>query len=246
MEPKVSLITSLYKAESFLEGFLKDVINQTIFNECELILLNANSPENERDIIDPYLKEHDNIVYKELEEDPGVYAVWNIGVKMSQASLLTNANGDDRRHPLYLEKHQETLEANPDIDLVYANVLMTCQPNETLASNTTISTYEFPEYSFLNLIKYNMPHCCPMWRKSLHDRYGYFKEDMVSAADFDMWLRAASDGSEFKKIDEILSLYYKNPCGVSTKSETLKQAVAEVVALREEYMKHVDYREFTS
>jgi len=246
VEPKVSLITSLYKAESFLEGFLEDTINQTIFSECELILLNANSPENEEKMIEPYLKKHNNIIYDKLDEDPGVYAVWNIGVKMSRAPLLTNANVDDRRHPLYLEKHQKTLDENPDIDLAYANVLMTCRPNETLASNTTISTYEFPEYSFLNLIKYNMPHCCPMWRKSLHDRYGYFREDMVSAADFDMWLRAASDGSEFKKIDEVLSLYYKNPSGVSTKSETLKQAVAEVLELREKYMKHVDYREFTS
>ena len=110
MEPKVSLITSLYKAESFLEGFLEDIINQTIFNECELILLNANSPENEEKMIEPYLKEHDNIIYDKLDEDPGVYAVWNIGVKMSRAPLLTNANVDDRRHPLYLQKHQETLE----------------------------------------------------------------------------------------------------------------------------------------
>jgi len=85
-----------------------------------------------------------------------------------------------------------------------------------------------------------------MWRKSIHEKYGYFREDMISAADFDMWLRAASQGSKFKKISETLSLYYKNPCGISTKSETLKQAVAEVMALREEYMKHVDYREFTS
>jgi glycosyltransferase involved in cell wall biosynthesis len=246
VEPKISLITSLYKAELFLEGFLKDVVNQTIFNECELILLNANSPENERDIIDPYLKEYDNIVYEELDEDPGVYAVWNIGIRMSKSLLLSNANVDDRRHPLYLEKHLKTLEENPDIDLAYADVLATCQPNETMEKNTTISTYEFPEYSFLNLIKYNMPHCCPVWRKSLHDKYGYFREDMVSAADFDMWLRAAHQGSEFKKINEILSLYYRNPCGVSTKKETLKQAVAEVVELREEYMKHVDYREFTS
>ena len=246
MEPKVSLITSLYKAESFLMGFLEDITNQTIFNECELILINANSPDNEKEIVTPYLKEHDNIVYEELEEDPGVYAVWNIGVRMSKAPLLTNANVDDRRDPSYLEKHKKILEENPEIDLAYANVLMTCEPNETMERNTTISTYEFPEYSFLNLIKYNMPHCCPMWRKTLHDRFGYFREDMVSAADFDMWLRAASQGSECKKINETLSLYYKNPCGVSTKSETIEQAVGEVMKLREQYMKHVDYREFTS
>ena len=246
MKPRVSLITSLFKGENFLPGFLEDIINQTIFSECELIILNANSPQNEEQIISPYLEKYNNIVYKKLDHDPGVYAVWNLGIKMSSADLLTNANVDDRRHETFLEKLSSPLEANPDVDLVYANALLTCQPNETLANNTAISTYEFPEYSFLNLIKYNMPHCCPMWRKSLHERYGFFREDLVSAADFEMWLRAGAAGSKFKKVDEILSLYFKNPCGISTKSETLKKAVAEVVALRDEYMKHVDYREFQS
>jgi glycosyltransferase involved in cell wall biosynthesis len=246
MKPRVSLITSLYNASDFLEQFMETTINQTIFDECELILINANSPQNEKEIILPYLDKHKNIIYIELEEDPGVYAVWNIGIEMSNADIVTNTNVDDRRHPTHLEKHCKILEDNPDIDLTYANVYLTCQPNETMEKHNSIMTYEFPEFSFLNLIKHNMPHCCPVWRKSIHDRYGYFREDMVSAADFDMWLRAASEGSEFMKIDEVLSLYYKNPQGVSTKAETLKKAVSEVNDLRQQYMKSVDYREFQS
>tara|TARA_Y100000593_G_scaffold94579_1_gene194400 strand:- start:7942 stop:8688 length:747 start_codon:yes stop_codon:yes gene_type:complete len=243
-EPKISLFTSVYKADQFIAHFLDDISKQTIFNECELILINANSPDNEEDVIFPFMEKHKNVVYKRLPEDPGVYAVWNIGVKMAKSKLLSNANVDDRKHETHLEKHYNLLKQNENLDLAYADVHMSCEPNESFEQATVISTYNFPEYSFLNLIKYNMPHNNPVWRSRIHEENGYFKEDMVSAADFDMWLRAACNGSQFGRINEVLGVYYKNPNGISTKSETLQEAIAEVNRLREDYMKKVDYREF--
>ena len=57
MNPKVSIITSLYKGGDFIKGFLDDIVSQTIFDEkCELIIIDANSPDNEKDIILEYQK----------------------------------------------------------------------------------------------------------------------------------------------------------------------------------------------
>ena len=252
MKPKISLFTSLFKGASHLEGFLEDTVRQTIFDKCELVIINANSPEKEEEeaILKPYLDKHKGhgnglIRYSVIDDDPGVYAVWNLCVKECSSDLISNANVDDRKHPEHLEKHYQVLEDNPDVDLAYAEVAVTYKPNETMERNTAVLVHNFPEYSFLNLIKYNMPHNNPVWRRSMHEKYGYFKEDMVSAADFDMWLRAGSSGSKFKKADGVLGLYYKNPEGISTKGETLDEAIAEVNRLREEYSHKVDYRELT-
>ena len=55
MNPKISIITSLYKGGAHIKGFLDDIVNQTIFEEkCELIIIDANSPDNEKDIILEY------------------------------------------------------------------------------------------------------------------------------------------------------------------------------------------------
>ena len=54
----------------------------------ELILLNANSPQNEEPLIRPYLEKHDNIRYEHLQEDPGIYGTWNIALEMSTGSTL--------------------------------------------------------------------------------------------------------------------------------------------------------------
>ena len=57
MDPKISIITSLYKGKDFIKGFLEDIVNQTIFKEkCELIIIDANSPDKEKDIILEYQK----------------------------------------------------------------------------------------------------------------------------------------------------------------------------------------------
>jgi glycosyltransferase involved in cell wall biosynthesis len=243
---QTSCFTSVFKGAKWIEAFFEDILKQSIFDDVEFVIINANSPEKEQEeeVILDYEKKYKNIKYMTLEKDPGVYAVWNIGVEMSQGDFLSNWNLDDKRHPEHIEEHVKCLKSNPEIDLAYAHVLMTCTEKDTFEFNNAVAEYRMPEFSYENLLKFNMPHNCPVWRRRLHDNYGHFKTDMISAADFDLWLRAASQGSLFKGIDRTLGLYYKNPEGVSTKKETLSEAVQEVNDLRVKYSEMADYRNF--
>ncbi len=215
--PKISIITSVYDGDEFIKPFLEDITSQTIFNKCELILINANSPGSEEKIINEYLEKHDNIIYKKLDEDPGIYGTWNYALEFATGEYITNANLDDRKIINSLEKHAKELYLNPNIDLVYADMFITDTPNETFENNTSNNRrYTFPEYTFENLKMVNMPHANPMWRKTIHEKCGFFDTKYKSAGDWEMWLRAASNGSAFKKINDVLGLYYFNPKGIST------------------------------
>jgi glycosyltransferase involved in cell wall biosynthesis len=233
------LITSVYNGDEFIRPFLEDMTRQTIFKDkCELILINANSPGNEEKVINEYLEKYpDNIVYKKLDKDPGIYGVWNIGVEMSTGEYLTNANLDDRKAPNSLEKCAKELYTNPDVDLVYADMFITDQPNETWESHTAgDKKYNFPDFSFENLKMVNMPHAAPMWRKTLHREHGLFDQKYRSAGDWEMWLRAASKGSVFKKIGSgPLGLYYFNPAGISTNPENFSWKRKEEQEIYEKY-----------
>ena len=68
-----------------------------------------------------------------------------------------------------------------------------------------------------------LPGPMPMWRKSVHDKVGFFKEDMRYAGDWEFFLRLVSAGSKFKKIDVPLGLYYYNNDGLSTSSKYQKE-----------------------
>ena len=236
--PKISLITSIYKGDEFIRPFLEDVTRQTIFKEkCELIMINANSPGNEEEVIKEYMEKFpDNIIYKKLDEDPGIYGVWNMGVEMATGEYLTNANLDDRKAVDALEKHATALYISPTADLVYADMLITEKPNETFEENSANRRkYDWPQFSFENLKMVNMPHASPMWRKSLHEKYGVFEDKYKSAGDWEMWLRAASQGSQFKKINDVLGLYYFNPTGMSTNPENFEWKREEETEIYEKY-----------
>lgn len=243
MDYKISLLTSILNGKDFIRGFLEDITRQTIFDQCQLIMVDANSPEylETEECIFEYTKKYKNIEYhKIVNKDsfvPNVYTVWNLIIKdYAKAELLSNANIDDRKHPRHLELHLNALEENPSVSLAYANVLETSSPNETFEKNTANLLMDMPEFSLDNLLRVNMPHNNPVWRADLHQEYGYFNDNYFSAGDYEMWLRAAIEGNQFMKIcDEPLSLYYRNPKGISSRAETLGEAITEVRSVTKEY-----------
>jgi len=76
--------------------------------------------------------------------------------------------------------------------------------------------YNFEQFSKEAMLRSNLPHNNPMWRRSVHDKHGYFNQYYKSAGDWDLWLRCAFGGSKFKKCPDVLGVYYFNPTGMST------------------------------
>jgi len=224
---KISIITSIFKGEKYIYNFLNTITKQTIFDDCELILINAHSPENEESIIKPFLEKFSNIKYIKLDSDPGIYGCWNIGVQKSTGEFICNSNLDDVRYLDNLEILRKHLFFNDDIDLVYGD---SCEVNElpSLEKNTSnkLSEHSIYNFSHENMIKC-LPGSLPLWRKKLHDKYGYFNEKYKFAGDWEMWLRSVAKGSTFKKIDIISGLYYNNPNGKTTNNNFAKEKFLE-------------------
>ena len=233
--PKVSLVTSMFKGESHIRGFLEDITSQSAFEHCELIIINANSPENEEPIIREFMEKHDNIIYKHLEEDPGIYGVWNLGIEMATGELISNANLDDRRAMVHIEAHARELALNPDIDLVYSESFVTGVDHETFVNNSSAGrVYPITDFTKEAMIKC-LPGCMPVWRKSMHDGIGLFNADYRYAGDWEMWLRAVRNGSQFKRLPGVFGMYYMNPDGLSTSPANEKVRFAEEKEIFWEY-----------
>ena len=234
---EISIITSLFKGGDFIEGFLFDITRQSVFEKCELLIIGANSPEAqiEEYYIKKFQKKFKNISYSSLDDDPGIYGVWNVAVEKSQGKYLTNANLDDRKDRHNLEVMKNELDKNPEIDLVYGEYLETHMPNESFNENSARVKFPSLPFSIENMFKVNSPHSGPMWRRGLHDRFGMFDASYRSAGDYEMWLRAVQQGAQFKKIDQILSLYYRNPEGISSKKEYLDSNIKEFNEIKARY-----------
>lgn len=242
---KCSIYCTIYKGEKFIQGYLDDILRQTIFSDIEFILLDCASPENEKQHILPLAEKYKNIKYIRLDSDPGLYQSWNIAVKLCSANIIGNWNVDDRKSPNSVEILYNKLIQKPNVDVVYGITYVSYIANEKYEDNSYQVVYPILQHSLENLLRNNSPHCMPLWRKNLHDRFGYFDESYMSAADGEFWLRCAFGGARIELVNHPVGLYYENPTGRSTNPEHLQKCIAEVVRSREPYIKLLHERQKT-
>jgi GT2 family glycosyltransferase len=217
----LTIITSIYKAEKYLQAFMENITNQTIFAECQLFIVDANSPEKEYEIVNQYLEIFPNIKYFKMDKTIGIYEAWNLAIKESESEFITNANVDDLHRKDGLELKVKALQENPDIDVAYSDVyyfFIANLPFE-IVKKGGIKT-NLPIANKSNLLNFNSPHNSPIWRRSLHKKIGYFDTNYKSASDHEFWLRAAYAGANFLKISKPVISYYLNPDGMSTRKDS--------------------------
>tara|TARA_R110002020_G_scaffold149972_3_gene326446 strand:+ start:1947 stop:3563 length:1617 start_codon:yes stop_codon:yes gene_type:complete len=206
--PKISIISTFHDGDAFLSGFLKNMVEQTIFKDCELILVDADSQGNEKELIESYQEEYPNIKYIRtamLKPTPCL----NMAIKQSTGQYLTLALIDDRKSKTCIEELYNSLHNTPSVDLVYGDVSLSFISNETYEQNTHKEKFEHSQLPFSreNMVKC-LPGPMPMWRKLVHDKCGFFDEEGCDFADdWEMWLRMVHAGSTFKKLHKTVGLY---------------------------------------
>lgn len=233
---KCSIFCTIFKGAPFIQGYLDNILNQTMFDDIEFILLDCNSPDNEKDYILPLCEKYSNIKYVRLDSDPGIYAGWNMAIKMSSATIIGNWNVDDRKPCNGIEILYNKLVNKPNVDLVYGFTYVSTIPNEKYEDNDFTRIFPCLPHSNENLLKNNSPHCMPLWRKSLHNRFGEFDESYMSAGDGDFWLRCSFGGAILELVNHPIGLYYHNPTGMSTNPAHLEKCLAEVKRSREKFL----------
>ena len=207
----VSAIVSVYKAERFIHGCLKDLEAQTIADRMEIIVIDSASPENEKEIIEAFQDRFANIRYIRTKKRETVYAAWNRAIKAARGRYVTNANTDDRHSAAAFEIMSCTLDAHPEVALVYADCIITDIENETFAQCTPVGAYRWLAWDRRRLLEdgcFMGPQ--PMWRHSLHAEYGYFDDTFVTSGDYEFWLRI-SQTNDFLHISQFLGLYLRSP-----------------------------------
>jgi len=132
---------------------------------------------------------------------PGLYAAWNMIIRRlpEEECFITNANTDDRKDPEGIQKLALALGLGND--LVYGDYW---KVDNLHAEGVRI---ERPGYSIEDMRTHCFVGPMPMWRKSLHDRFGLFDESYVVAGDWEFWVRCAVRGALVAHIPEVVGSY---------------------------------------
>ena len=225
--PKVSIVTTFHDGEIFLDGFLKNIVGQTIFKQCELIIIDAASTGAEKNLIEEYQSKHSNIVHVRLKEKLKPTPSLNLAIQKSKGKYIHMSLIDDRKHKRSVEYLSDELDKNSTVGLVYGDVFVSTTPNETYKQNNKKKKSEHSSFEFSreNMIKC-LPGPMPMWRSELHESLGFFDDlECNYADDWEMWLRMIQQGVKFKKIKHPVGLYLTG--GRSQKENNMEQRQEE-------------------
>lgn len=225
--PRVSAIVSAYKAKDYIDGLIYDLLEQV--EDCQIVMVcQKGSYEDIATGLAMGRSDPGKFAAVLTDNIPTVYAAWNMGVKAASGKYLTNANTDDRHHPLAYKIMADVLDARPTIDVVYHDSYISWEANQTFAEFVAENHGKQLQpgrhedqpgiFAWNDYDRGALAHGCfigpqPMWRASLHQEYGYFLDNYKSAGDYEFWLRVAQERNMLR-IGYPLGVYHANLNGV--------------------------------
>ncbi|MGD2179757.1 glycosyltransferase [Lusitaniella coriacea] len=233
-EYRVSIIVSLYNAASKLPLFLKALRQQTLIQKgaVEIILIDSGSPGDEYAVFKQLMTEMTlPIVYARSRQRETIQSAWNRGIAMARSRYLSFLGADETILPDCLEVLADELDKDPELDWVLGDSLVTSvDPHGTWVSD--IMTYDRAGYSS-NLVY--LETCYLSWvgalyRRSIHDRFGYYNATFRAAGDTEFKNRVLPF-IKTKHIPRTLGLFWNYP-----EERTTQHPRAELEDLRAWYL----------
>jgi hypothetical protein len=248
----VSLFSSLFRGHRLVHSFLLDITRQSLFPKSELLVVLPESNMVQDLVCEIFSMATARVRLVRLPSDPGIYGCWNAGIREARGRYVSNANLDDRRDANHVSKMVEILETtNTDVassavavshDLTDisgfdgdTDAWLKDRKREVWFGGEGKDPYVKALDDFFHLGPQgevlqcmNFPHCMPVWRRALHERFGYFDEALNGTyADFAFWLQVASSGGTFRHVSAPLGLYYVDPTSHSRRNsnQTIWQSV---------------------
>ncbi|ARJ66525.1 hypothetical protein WV31_13025 [Magnetospirillum sp. ME-1] len=202
MNPAVSIVIPTYNQAHFLKECLETVRAQTV-SDWECIVVNNFSDD---DTVAVALSFGDRRIRVENFRNHGVIAASrNVGIRLATAPWVAFLDSDDVWFPRKLERCLAA--AGPDIDLVsHAEAIMRDgrQVGLKVAGDARSTSHR-------GLLFGNNPLSPSgvLVRRDLLVELGGFAEDaaLITAEDYDLWLRLAHRGIRIAFIDEALAEY---------------------------------------
>lgn len=118
---KISVIIPCYNVELYVDACLESVVNQTIVEDLEVILVNDGSKDNTLEHLKRFESQYPNLFTVLDQENMGLSMARNNGIKKSTAKYIAFLDSDDTVEPAMYEKLYKKAESE-DLDITTCNV----------------------------------------------------------------------------------------------------------------------------
>lgn len=122
MQKSISIITSLYRSENYLEKFVslcEKALQEIHCTDYEIIMVNDGSPDNSLEKAIAIKEKNENIKVVELSRNFGHHYALMAGLETAEKELVFTIDCDLEISPLSLIDFMKKYEEHSDIDVVY-------------------------------------------------------------------------------------------------------------------------------
>ena len=109
--PKISVIIPIFNVEEYLEDTLNCLLNQTIIEDMEILMIDDGSTDNSRYIIEKYALDYDNF-HAFHQENQGPSKSRNLGISLAKGEYIQFLDSDDYISPDGYESLYELAKRN--------------------------------------------------------------------------------------------------------------------------------------
>ena len=186
MRPLASIVVAARNTAPWIGEAVRSALKQSI-SEIEVIVVDDGSTDDTYAVVaaipDPRLK----VV---RQENAGVCAARNAGIRMSSGKYIGFLDSDDLWMSQKLREHVCVLDSRPDLDLTFSWSVIIAEDGtptgHVLKARAGVTTLE----DILTLDPVSNGSCVVIRREAL-DRAGLFDTALRACTDHDMWLRIA-------------------------------------------------------
>lgn len=221
ISPGVSVIVPNYNHADYLKKRIDSILSQT-FQDFELILLDDQSQDNSKEVIEQY--RHDpkvaHVVYNEVNSGT-TFKQWDKGIALAQGELIWIAESDDWCEPTLLETLVAGFTANPNCVLGYVQSYTVKDEREIIRQS--FHPYFGEQVAGLLFIQKYMVWACSIFNASmaLFKKQAYYavSKEYTSfrlCGDWVFWTEIARQGDVFIS-GKVLNYFRKHNKDVSSK-----------------------------
>jgi glycosyltransferase involved in cell wall biosynthesis len=231
----VSIIIATYNRSSLLKECLESLLAQT-YRDVELIVVDDGSTDDTQATVTQIAQKHNNVRYYPRPHH-GAPATRNFGLTKATGEFIGFFDSDDLWPPNYIETMVKSLQANPDFDVAYSQIML-LDDGKIQGSYITMEkppTGYITTELFFRGKAFNFPSSTIL-RKSVFASV-FWEEKTGNCDDFDIFLRI-SKKSKFMYVPEVYMTYRKTEDSMTAKAK--KRLFTYHMYVMERFYFHLD------
>lgn len=118
MNKKISVIVPVYNAKAQLSRCIDSILNQTIIDQIEIVVIDDGSTDGSSEILQDYAKKHPESIVYHKQKNAGVSAARNKGLELSSGLYIGFVDSDDYIADNMYQNMLASMETDAETDLV--------------------------------------------------------------------------------------------------------------------------------